>query len=122
MECPYEVRYLHHFCTARRAAFNGFDPVKIGLHLEKLGRFKNLVDFPPQKAPFCSAHDVGHLHHFCQSRCRAFNGFDRAKIGLHLAKLGRIKNLVDFPPQKLPFGVPRESPAQHKFVPLAEVS
>ena len=67
-------------------------------------------------------YEVGHFYHFCGACHRASNGFDRVKTGLHLAKLGRIKHLVDFPPQKLPFGVHSESPSQQHFVPLVDVS
>ena len=49
LECLYELDHLYHFCGACRLAFNGFDRVKIGLHLAKSGRPKNLVDSPPPK-------------------------------------------------------------------------
>ena len=46
----------------------------------------------------------------------------RVKVGLHLAKLGRLKNLVDFPPQNTPLWGAPEIRSQHQFVRVAEVS
>ena len=75
--------------------------------------------FPPQKTPLWSAPTrSGTSYHFCGACCPAFNGFNRVKIGLHLAKLGRTKNFVDFSPKKLPFVVPLESCSRGTIFPV----
>ena len=55
---------------------------------------------PSKNSPLEFSHEVGSGDLFCLARPTEFNAVDRVKIGLHLAKLGRLKHFVDFSPSK----------------------
>ena len=72
--------------------------------------------FPLKKLPFGVPQEVGSPQPFCSIHHPEFKGFDRVQICLHLAKVGRPKNLVDlFPLKKLPYGVPHEFGSPYLF-------
>ena len=66
-------------------------------------------NIPPSKNTHLECpYEVDHTYHFCGACLPAFIALNHVKIGLHLTKLGRPKNLEDSP-KKLPIGVPAES-------------